>query len=117
MRSHGDPAWPDPGPQGAFPNNNGGLDRSSAAYKAAANACKGLAPTAGIPPAQQQQAFGQFLKYSACMRSHGIPKFPDPTQGSGGVGIQISGNIGQHSPQFKAANQACRSLRPGGGGS
>jgi hypothetical protein len=116
MRSHGDPAWPDPGPQGAFPNNNGSLDRSSAAYKAAANACKGLAPTAGIPPAQQQQAFSQFLKYSACMRAHGIPKFPDPTQDGGGVGIQISGNIGQHTPQFKAANQACRSLQPGPGG-
>jgi hypothetical protein len=117
MRSHGDPAWPDPGSNGAWPNNNGSLDRSSAAYKAAANACKTLGPTGKIPQAVFQRGYRQLLRYSACMRAHGIPKYPDPTLSSTGVSISLQGNIGQHSPQFTAAQQACRSLQPSAGGS
>lgn len=117
MRSHGDPAWPDPGSNGAYPNNNGSLDRSSAAYKAAAMACKKLDPTGQLPQAAFQRGYRQLLKYSACMRAHGIPKYPDPTLSSTGVAISWQGNIGQHSPQFTAAQQACRPLQPGAGGS
>lgn len=117
MRSHGDPAWPDPGSNGAFPDNNGSLDRSSAAYKAAATACKTLEPTGRVPLAWLQQGDRQLLRYSACMRAHGIPKYPDPTLSSTGVSISVQGNIGQHSPQFTAAQQACRSLQPHAGGS
>jgi hypothetical protein len=46
------------------------------------------------------------------MRSHGMPKFPDPTLEKDGVGY--SGDMGENTPQFKAANQACKSLMPGG---
>ncbi|MCW2941256.1 MAG: hypothetical protein JWN00_4241 [Actinomycetia bacterium] len=113
MRSHGDPAWPDPTSSGAYANNNGSLDRTSAAYKTAANACKKLEPTGGIPAAQVQQDFNKLLKYSACMRAHGVLKFPDPTMDHG-VGIAVPGSIDPNSPQFKAADQACRSLMPGG---
>jgi hypothetical protein len=116
MRSHGDPAWPDPNSNGMFGNNNGSLDESSAAYQAANKICAKLGPGSNAPPAaQQQQALAQLLKYSQCMRAHGIPKYPDPTADAGGVGISIRGNIGQHTPQFQAAQQACRSLMPGPG--
>jgi hypothetical protein len=53
--------------------------------------------------------------YSACMRKNGVPKFPDPDKNGGlmlragpGTGIQPD------SPQFKAADKACRSLMPEG---
>ncbi len=112
MRAHGDPAWPDPGPEGAFPNNNGSLDRSSPQFKKASAACKRLEP--GSPPqAVFQQDYKKLLKYSACMRAHGMPKFPDPVLEDHGVGIK--GEIDQNSRQFRGANQACRSLAPGGG--
>jgi hypothetical protein len=114
MRSHGDPAWPDPGPEGAFANDNGSLDKSSPQFKKAAAACKKLEP--GGPPASAfQQGYRQLLKYSACVRAHGMPNFPDPILEDHGVGIK--GNIDENSPRFKAANQACKSLMPGAGGS
>jgi hypothetical protein len=63
--------------------------------------------------------FAKFLAYSRCMHSHGISDFPDPTTSpGGGVGINVNGGPGsdlnKHNPRFKAANQACRSLEPGG---
>jgi hypothetical protein len=116
MRSHGDPAWPDPDSNGYFGNNNGSLDRSSAAYQTAENACKKLEPNGAPAAAQVQQGLTRLLKYSQCMRAHGISKYPDPTtDAGGGVGISFQGDIGQHTPQFTAAQQACRSLQPGPG--
>jgi hypothetical protein len=52
------------------------------------------------------------LRFADCMRSHGVPNFPDP--GPGG-GIQINGGINPQSPAFQSAQQACSKLLPGGG--
>jgi hypothetical protein len=115
MRAHGDPAWPDPNKNGSFANNNGSLDRSSDAYKKANEACQklGFGVNNAPDPAQQQQGMTQLLKFSQCMRAHGISKYPDPTsEAGGGVGISIPRDIDQNSPQYKAAQQACRSLMP-----
>lgn len=115
MRASGDPAWPDPGSNGAFPNENGSLDRTSAAYKKAAAACKHLEVAAGGPPAAQvEKQFTQLLKYSKCMRGHGVPAFPDPTKDGGGVGITLTKDIDPNSAAFKSAQNACKSLQPEG---
>jgi hypothetical protein len=55
----------------------------------------------------------QLLTFSECMRSHGVPSFPDPR----GQGIHIGpgSGIDPSSPAFKAAQSACRKLLPGGG--
>jgi hypothetical protein len=53
-----------------------------------------------------------FLPYSECMRSHGVPNFPDP---SGGGGIHLTQNINPSSPAFKAARAQCQKVLPGGG--
>jgi hypothetical protein len=56
------------------------------------------------------------LRFSACMRSHGVPNFPDPSSGSGlGFHIQASSGVDPFSPAFKAAQTSCRKLLPGGG--
>jgi hypothetical protein len=61
----------------------------------------------------------QFVGYAQCMRSHGVSDFPDPTTPPGG-GVAFSIHSGPGSdlsptnPAFKAANQACRTLLPGG---
>jgi hypothetical protein len=55
------------------------------------------------------------LAYSRCMRSHGLPNFPDPKQ-VGGT-IQISGSrtgIDPRSPAYASARQACKALLPAG---
>lgn len=55
------------------------------------------------------ERYDQLLKYSKCMRSHGVKKFPNPTkQGLSPVGVDI------HSSQYQSAEQACKSLQPDG---
>jgi hypothetical protein len=49
------------------------------------------------------------------MRSHGVPNFPDPKAGGGGVQITPSSGINPFSPAFKAAQSQCAKLLPGGG--
>lgn len=68
----------------------------------------------GVPAAGGKYA--AWLAYSRCMRSHGVPNFPDPKQVGGGIQIAGShGGVDPHSPAFTSAEQACRHLQPGGG--
>lgn len=59
----------------------------------------------------------QAIKFSDCMRSHGLTNFPDPTSGGGGIRIQITPGSGlsPSSPTFRSAQAACQKLLPGGG--
>jgi hypothetical protein len=114
MRTHGDPSFPDPGPDGGFPNNNGSLRKNSPQFKKASAACKGKQPQ-GAPPQQMiERNFKRDLKFSACMRAHGITKFPDPVKDAHGEGITERG-IDSNTPQYKAAMAACRHFQAGGG--
>ena len=59
----------------------------------------------------------QALKYARCLRSHGLPDFPAPKETSGGITIGGGGaapGVEKGSPRFRAAQDAFRSLRPGG---
>jgi hypothetical protein len=58
----------------------------------------------------------QALAYSKCMRSHGIPDFPDPKVNGNSVsmGVGTRGDLNPSNPVFKAASRACRSLSPAG---
>jgi hypothetical protein len=55
----------------------------------------------------------QLLAFSECMRSRGVPSFPDPS----GQGIHIGPDSGidPSAPAFRAARSACDKLLPGGG--
>jgi hypothetical protein len=55
-----------------------------------------------------------FLAFSICMRSHGVPNFPDPSPG-GGIKIPANSGLNPFSPSFKAAQAQCHKLLPGGG--
>jgi hypothetical protein len=57
---------------------------------------------------------GSFLAFSECMRSHGVPAFPDPNPG-GGIQISSSSGINPAAPAFQAAQVTCKKLLPGGG--
>jgi hypothetical protein len=63
-----------------------------------------------------QAGYNVALKFSQCMRAHGLTNFPDP--GAGG-GIQIGGpgsNLDPASPSFQAAQRACARYAPFKGG-
>jgi hypothetical protein len=114
MRKHGVPKFPDPDKNGGLRLKAGpgtGIDPESAQFKAAAKACAKLAPKAPSP-AQRAKDQQQLLKFAACMRQHGLPKFPDP-EPNGGIKIQRGSGLDPKSPQFKAAQKACQDLLPG----
>jgi hypothetical protein len=56
------------------------------------------------------------ISYSQCMRSHGVPDFPDPS-GNGQVPKASTRQLGVSSPRLQAAQTACQHLYPGNGGS
>jgi hypothetical protein len=57
---------------------------------------------------------GMLVAFSACMRKHGVPNFPDPKAVGHGYGLTID-NETANSPQFKNAQRACKKLLPNGG--
>jgi hypothetical protein len=78
----------------------------------AVGACGG---SSGKPSTTASSSFySQALKFSECMRSHGITNFPDPGS-RGGIELSSSSGINPFSPGFKAAQAACGKLLPGGG--
>ena len=55
------------------------------------------------------------IKLADCMRAHGVPSFPDPKGGGGGVSLAGTG-INPQSPAFKSARLACAKLAPAAAG-
>jgi len=52
------------------------------------------------------------LKEAQCMRSHGVPNFPDPSPGGPSV---MPNWINPHAPAFRSAQKACAKYLRGGG--
>jgi hypothetical protein len=119
MRSHGVPNFPDPGSGGGIQVGPGsGIDPSSPTFQAAQRACQKLLPNGGQPSPQQRAKMEQaLLAFSACMRSHGVPDFPDPTFTGGGAQLRLrsspGGDLNPNSPRFQAAQTACQGKPPG----
>jgi len=115
MRSHGVPDFAEPDSNGNFNVRPGSV---SSQETAANQVCNHLLNTdTQLSAARTQRTLGQLVKYSRCMRAHGVPGFPDPTTISGGIGepggftFDTAGlNLDQRSPQYHAAQQACQRL-------
>jgi hypothetical protein len=118
MRTHGVPNFPDPDSHGDLSiTPSSGIDPSSPQFQSAQRACSKFMPNGGQPPSPAQQAKmqAQALKFSACMRAHGVPGFPDPQFGNGNIRIRIGpgSGIDPQSPSFQAAQKACQADLPG----
>lgn len=116
MRSHGVGDFPDPDAQGHFniqsigPNSD--LDPHNPTFQAAHRACGSLLPTTSA--AQKAQVLAQLLKFSACMRAHGVKNFPDPTVQGGGPSLIVpSSEVDPNNPLVEAAQSTCQKLAPG----
>jgi hypothetical protein len=128
MRGHGLPDFPDPSASGGFSlttsasDTSGAVDPDSSQFQAAYGACRHL--LAGDGPSvtqlqqdaqQEQQALAKalpaLLKYSQCMRGHGLPTYPDPAAD----GLNLNGTgINPSLPQYQTAATACQSVLPAG---
>jgi hypothetical protein len=108
MQSHGIKNMPEPNSSGQLQVTAGQSlpDFNSPQFQAAAKACVALQPAGVAPnPGQQAQQLAANVKYAKCMRSHGLPDFPDP----GTDGFFDLQNINVNSSQVLAANKACAS--------
>ena len=117
MRAHGIKDFPDPnhGRINIQAGPGSDLDPNNPTFKTAQQACQSLQPK---PSAAQQHEIQQAaLKYSKCMRAHGIKDFPDPTS-NGGLQIQVhpGSDLAPNNPTFQKAQQACKGDLPFKGG-
>ncbi len=122
MRGHGVPSFPDPSGGGGLDLNGTGINPFSPAFTAAQATCRKLLPGGGPGSrhASEQQT-QQLVAVAACMRSHGVTGFPDPTtrpptslQGysiaegiAGNLFLLVPNTIDIHSPAFRHAAQVC----------
>jgi hypothetical protein len=103
MRTHGAPNVPDPDVRGQLLIT--GIDPNSPQFRSAEKDCQKFIPKQQPPsPAQRAHAQAQALRFAACMRSHGVPSFPDPTFSAGNIGQR---GIDSNSAQFRAADKVC----------
>lgn len=130
MRSHRVPGYPDPS-NGVLPKESAQrLGVSSAQYQAAQRTCQHLLPATGgsltasslqqcyladvCPQPLVQHAVNAGLKFARCMRSHGVPNWPDPTIDSQGRPV-FNINVPRPTPQrVNAAIGACERLQHAG---
>jgi hypothetical protein len=54
------------------------------------------------------------MKFSACMRSHGVPNFPNPVISGNSVTLQLPAGLTNGSPQLRRARQRCEKYVPPG---
>jgi hypothetical protein len=117
MRSHGLTGYPDPVVSASDGQvqariSPGTLNPDSPAFKSGDRACHHLLPNGGVQggaggsSAQQQS---QDVLFADCMRSHGVPSFPDP--GHDGV-FTLPPTISEQAPAFLRATRACERVQP-----
>jgi len=122
MRSNGVPRYPDPSSSNELPN---GLTKvsvqqlgvSTPQFQLAERACAHLPPNGGqTTPAASAQLSTKMVRFSQCMRSNGVPNWPDPIIGAdGSPGFNLVGLHGipdQSSTQLQNAIHECGHLVP-----
>jgi hypothetical protein len=120
IRSNGVTDFPDPRvgsnglPSWTSSASDPSADIHSPAGRAAQRACKKELPNlAPQTSAEKARANSTALKYATCMRSNGVPDFPDPN-GQGLIQIKnATGTLDASSPQFQKAETACQRLDNG----
>jgi hypothetical protein len=122
MRSHGVPRFPDASSSNTLPN---GLPKvspqqlgvSGSQYRAAQGACAHLLPNGGrMTQTESQRDLRAMLGFARCMRSHGVPDWPDPTNDSAGWGFNLVHVHGfdPNSPQIDQKMSGCARSLPTG---
>jgi hypothetical protein len=92
----------------------GSTDPAAAgAGRTTTTAAPSVAASSG-PPGQISQ-LQQLLELAQCIRSHGVPNFPDPGPTAGILGMIENSGVNPQTPAFQAAWQACKKYGPGGG--
>jgi hypothetical protein len=128
VRDRGVPNWPDPTSSGQIAKESAQqLGVSNAQLQVALNACQHLLPDTGNiddNPAALNQWWSQLRHFARCMRTHGVPNWPDPSPypqdpvrptfnlHAAGIGFHRGAQPGNivNSPQIEAKVRACESV-------
>jgi hypothetical protein len=95
-------------------HTSSGVNRNSPQVRRAEQACRSLLPNpSGAEPITTQDQV-DYLKAAQCMRTHGVPDFPDPVFAGGGVHFPVPAGLDTHTPQVQRAVATCRRLIPTG---
>jgi hypothetical protein len=111
MRNNGVPDFPDPSPDGRFPERSH-AQQDDPKFRAATEKCVALAPGG------EHEKFGdpvfveQVRAFAQCMRDNGLPDFPDPDADGR---LRGAGHEQRDDPKYQAASETCRDNLPGGG--
>jgi hypothetical protein len=122
MRAHGVLKFPDPNSSGTIPKV--GLQQlgvSSTVFQAAVKACQRLLPNSGqSSQAWDRMALTALWNFARCVRSHGVPNWPDPLAesdpgqpGTPGFPRQLPPGIKTNAPVVKSAMSKCQHLLAG----
>ena len=115
MRAHGLTGWPDPDGSGHFDKSKIRQLYSDSQIRSVQDKfCAQLLPATSADQTISPQEQQDYLAAAACMRSHGISGFPDPTFSDGHVSTNIPPSIDTNSAQFVQAAQICTKLIPAG---
>jgi hypothetical protein len=115
MRANGVPNFPDLAGHGmliqgaAHTLTINGVSVHAPAFQAARGRCQKYLPSQQATPAQAAQQRQRGLRFANCMRSHGVPNFPDPkvlSSHDGNQQVYLPG-INIQSPAFQSAAKAC----------
>jgi hypothetical protein len=86
-------------------HRDGGGASSSGAFS--------LPPGLGIGASISASLGTAGVRFTACMRSQGVPNFPDPDS-QGTITVTVSASMNPSSPAFRRAVPACHDLIPAG---
>jgi hypothetical protein len=113
MRQHG-VDMPDPKFSGGWVAITVDKGAGQSKVQAAMAQCKSYLPNGGQPQQMDPKMLEKARKLAACMRAHGLPKFPDPDP-NGGLSIKGGPDLDPRSPKFQAADKACVKFHGPGG--
>lgn len=117
MRTHGVQNYPGPSSDGQLPKVASGsqVGVSDTTLHSAAAACASLWPNQAPAQSQQQSELTYALKFAQCMRSHGVPTWPDPitNANSGRVEFVLSTSKDGFDPNSSAINAKVNSCEHG----
>lgn len=125
MRAHGVSNFPDP--SGNEIRITPAIAQSPV-FRTAQNACRQYLPNGGQPPVTAPGSRAAALAFAKCMRSHGLPDFPDPLTSvptsppAGSVAIislhgmafELGPGLDPRSPAFQHAASHCGITLPRG---
>jgi hypothetical protein len=123
MRSHGVPKFPDADSSNELPSGLPKVDPqqlgvSSSQYQAAQSACAHLLPIGGqMTQTESQRDLSAMLRFARCMRSHGVPTWPDPTYDSAagwGFNLVHVHGFDPNSTQIENKMDECNRVLPPG---